>query len=299
MVLSAGLTGVLRRLAAALLTAAVAWATPVLGDVPLPPVARVTDLTGTLAEPQRAALDAKLAALEERKGSQIAVLLLPSTAPEEIEQFGIRLADAWKLGRKGVDDGVILIIAKDDRRMRVEVGRGLEGAITDLNANRVLDEYLRPSFRAGDFYGGIDHAVDRLIGLVDGEPLPAPTPRRSQHGGGLEQVLPILLVFGLIAGPLLRGLLGRPAGSAATGGIAGLLTFALLGSLGIAAFAGIIAAVFSLMGGLGGSTWASGGRGGFGGGGFGGGGFGGGGGGGGGFGGGGGGFGGGGASGGW
>ncbi len=291
---------------ASLVLALLAAVPQVLADVAVPPVARVTDLTGTLSAAQQAALDKRLADFEARKGSQIAVLILPTTAPEDIAAFGIRVADAWKLGRTGVDDGAILIVAVGDRRMRIEVGRGLEGAVTDLAANRILEEYLRPHLRAGDFYGGVSAAVDRLIGLVDGEPLPAPKAREWQRSpGGIEHLVPILLVLGLIAGPILRRVLGRPLGAAATGGVAGLLAFLLIGVMGIAVLAGIAAAVFTLLGGLGGGRWGTPGRGGFGGGlgGFGGGGFGGGGFGGGGFGGGfsggGGGFSGGGASGGW
>src|SRR5512136_1094280 len=197
----------LARLAGVLGAVALAAApAPVRAEVPLPPVARVTDLTGTLTEAERAALSAKLAAFEARKGSQIVVLLVPTTQPEDIAEFGIRVGDTWKIGRKSVDgkrvdDGIILIVAKDDRRMRIEVGTGLEGAVTDLAANRILDEYLRPSFRAGDFYGGIDRAVDRLIGLVDGEPLPAPKQAPQRTAQGLQGLLPILLVIALIGGP--------------------------------------------------------------------------------------------------
>ncbi len=252
------------------LALAASLAAPARADVPLPPVARVTDLTGTLTAQQQAALADKLAAFEARKGSQIVVLMLPTTEPEDIAAFSIRLADAWKIGRKSadgksIDDGLILLVAKDDRRMRIEVGTGLEGAVTDLAANRILDEYLRPSFRAGDFYGGIDHAVDRLIGLVDGEPLPAPTRARPQSPRGFEGLLPILLVIALIGGPILRSLFGRPVGAAATGGIAGFLTFMLLGTTVFAVAAGVIAFVIALIGGLGGAGWSTG-RGGFGGG---------------------------------
>jgi uncharacterized protein len=296
--LFARLTAVLGALALA------AALVPARAEVAVPPVARVTDQTGTLTAQQRAALSDKLAAFEARKGSQIVVLIVPTTEPEDIAQFGIRVGEAWKIGRKSVDgksvdDGLILLVAKDDRRMRIEVGTGLEGAVTDLAANRVLDEYLRPAFRAGDFYGGIDRAVDRLIGLVDGEPLPPPRQelRRSARGPQVGQgLLVMLLAVAFVGGPILRSLLGRPLGAAATGGIAGFLVFMLLGTLTFAVVAGVIAFVVAMIGGLGGGGWTPG-RGGFGGG-FGGGGFGGGGGGGG-FSGGGGGFSGGGASGSW
>lgn len=232
-------------------------------QVAIPPAAPVVDQTGTLTAQQRSALEAKLRAFKERKGSEISVLIVATTQPEEIEQFGIRTYDAWQLGRKGIDDGAILIVAKNDRRMRIEVGRGLEGAITDFAASRILDEFLRPAFRAGDFYGGIDSAVDRIIALTDGEPLPEPQQQEwKQQPDGLEAVFPVLLIALLIAGPILRKLLGRPLGAAATGGVAGFLAWTLVGVLGIALFAAFIAFVFTLLGGLGGNRWSSGRRGG-------------------------------------
>jgi uncharacterized protein len=241
-------------------------AAPSRADVPVPPVARVTDLTATLTAEQQAALAQRLADVEQTKGSQIAVLIVPTTAPEDIEQFGIRVADAWKLGRKGVDDGAILIVALNDRTARIEVGRGLEGAVPDLDASRIIREYLRPHFRSGDFYGGINAALDRLLGLVNGEPLPPPAARTVQHRGNVGGVLPILLILGLIAGPILRNLFGRPVGAVATGGIAGFVAWLLIGIGGIALLVGVLGFVFTLLGGLGGGRWTSGGPGGFGGG---------------------------------
>jgi uncharacterized protein len=274
---------------------------PAYAEVAIPPVALVTDLSGVLSASQQAQLQQNLAAFAEHKGSQIAVLILPTTEPEDIAQFGIRLADAWKLGRKDIDDGAILIVATNDRHVRIEVGRGLEGVVTDLVAHRIVTEYLAPQFRTGDFYGGIDSATDRLMKLVDGEPLPAPKAGDWQRsrGGGLQRLFPLLLVFGLIAGSLLRRVLGRPLGALATGGAAALVAWLLVGTVGMAVFAGIAGGVLALLGGLGGGVMSGLGGGGFGGGGFGGGGFGGGGDSGGGFSGGGGGFGGGGASGSW
>jgi uncharacterized protein len=250
----------------------------VAAEVAIPPPQAVTDLTGTLSPVEQAALSQKLLALKAAKGSELAVLIVPTTQPEDIAQYSIRVADAWKLGRKGVDDGVILLIATKDHRMRVEVGRGLEGAITDLASNRVMDEYLQPYFRAGRFYEGIDHSVDRLIGLVQGEPLPPPatTTHGRRGGGGAQSVLVILLMIGFVVGPLLRSVLGRPLGAIATGGIAGGVAFLLVGGAFVAVLAGIAGAVLSLMAGLGGGL-GMGGLGGYGGGlgggGFGGGGF--------------------------
>jgi uncharacterized protein len=264
----------MRRFAAALLTlACLALAPAARAEVAIPPVARVTDLTGSLTPDQQAALSAKLAALEASKGSQIAVLVIPTTDPEDIAQFGIRLADAWKLGRKGIDDGALLIVAKTDRTVRVEVGRGLEGSITDLASNRIIDEFIRPKFRAGDFYGGIDSALDRMIGLVNGEDLPPPTRRAARQTGGNGQGFWFMvLFFGLFIGPVIRGILGRPLGTVAAGGAAGALAFVLLHSLGFAIGAFVIAAVVTALGGTGSGPLGRGGfGGGFGGGGFGGG----------------------------
>src|SRR6202020_1580583 len=151
-------------------------------DVAVPPLqARVTDLTATLSDAQRSALEQQLADFEKAKGSQIAVLLLPSTQPETIEQFGIRVADAWKLGRKGVDDGLILIVAKNDRRVRIEVGSGLEGAIPDAIANRIITETITPHFKLGDFDGGVEAGIDQIITVINGEPLPEPDKKREHH----------------------------------------------------------------------------------------------------------------------
>src|SRR5216117_683174 len=144
-------------------------------EVAVPPLkARVTDLTGTLSGTQQQDLERRLREFESRKGSQIAVLMLPSTQPETIEEYSIRVADAWKIGRSKIDDGVILVIAKNDRKLRVEVGRGLEGAIPDAVAKRVVSDVITPHFRSGDFYGGVAAGTGALMKLIEGEGLPAP-----------------------------------------------------------------------------------------------------------------------------
>ncbi|HXY95511.1 MAG TPA: YgcG family protein [Steroidobacteraceae bacterium] len=250
---------------------------------PIPPLAaRVTDLTGTLTAGQQSALEQKLSAFESAKGAQLAVLIVPTTQPEEIEQYSIRVVDAWKLGRKGVDDGALLIVAKDDHKVRIEVGRGLEGVLTDALCNRILDETVKPAFRQGNFYGGIDAGLEQMMKLVSGEPLPPPEqrwqPGRRGHGGGL--LLPLL--FAVFAGSVvLRSVFGRTFGSVLTGVGAGLLVWIAGYALALAGLAAIGAFLFTLLSGLGrGSGWSSGGWGGFGGGlggglggGFGGGGF--------------------------
>src|SRR5882724_11898140 len=152
------------------------------GEVAVPPLsAHVTDLTGTLSAQQIRDLESRLAAFERGKGSQIAVLILPSTQPETIEEYSIRVADAWKIGREKVDDGVILVVAKDDRKLRIEVGRGLEGAIPDALAKRIVSDVIVPRFKSGDFFGGIAAGSDALMALIAGESLPAP---QSRQGAG-------------------------------------------------------------------------------------------------------------------
>lgn len=252
--------------------------------------ARVTDLTNTLSAEQQSALESRLAQFEQQEGSQMAILLVPSTRPEAIEQYSIRVVDEWKLGRKGVDDGILILVAKNDREMRIEVGYGLEGVIPDAIANRIIEETMVPYFRQGDFYGGLSAAVEQLAGLVAGEPLPAPQARTASPWEGM---LPALLIGGLIVGAILRSIFGNFLGGAMNGGLIGFAVWILGGGLLVALVLAIIAFVITLSGGLGAMHGM--GRGTYGGGGFGGsGGFGGGG-----FSGGGGGFGGGGASGSW
>jgi uncharacterized protein len=301
----------LRRAAIVPIAAALALLAPGAGAEPLVAVpalkSRVTDLAGMLTPEQAAALEAKLGAFEQAKGSQVAVLIVPTTRPEEIEQYSIRVAEAWKLGRKGVDDGALLLVARDDRRVRIEAGYGLEGVLPDATANRIIDEDIVPRFRDGDYYGGIDAGVDRMLRVIEGEPLPEPEHRgMSRDSPGLGNLLPLLLIFALVGGSVLRRLFGRVGGALATGGLVGFVTWLIIRIVAISAVAGVIAFIFAVVGGMGGGPggrgWYSGrhGRGGGIPGGFGGGGFGGGRGGlGGGFGGGGGGFGGGGASGSW
>jgi uncharacterized protein len=230
---------------------------------------RVTDLTQTLSAGEIAQLENTLAQLEQAKGSQIAVLIVPTTEPETIEQFSIRVVEQWKLGRKKVDDGVLLLVAKDDRTVRIEVGYGLEGAIPDAIANRIIDEYIVPAFKAGDFFGGIDQAVQKLIGLVQGEPLPEPEPGSSQS----EATDWIMMIFfiALIAAPTMNVVFGRLFGSIAAGSVTGILAWSVLGSALFGIGIGIVMFIFTLALGVLGSNNPGGRSGGFGGGGFGGG----------------------------
>lgn len=252
----------MRQLFAALLACA-AFLGAARADVPVPPLkARVTDLTGTLSAQQLGELESRIAAFEARRGSQIAVLLLPTTKPEEIEQYSIRVAEAWKVGRKKVDDGLILVVAKDDRRLRIEVGYGLEGAIPDAVAKRVIEERITPRFRDGDFYGGVRDGVDQLIRLAEGERLPPPQAapgRQSAPDGVFDYIVPAIM-FALIVGTFLKAVLGRFPGSLATGAGLGLIAWLMFG-IGIAAAAvllGFILAFVNTGAGRGG-RWSSGG----------------------------------------
>jgi uncharacterized protein len=268
------------------------WAVVAVADVAVPQLtARVTDLTGTLSAADVASLDQKLAAFEAEKGSQIAVLIVPTTQPEDIAQYSIRVVEQWKLGRKGVDDGVLLLVAKDDRRLRIEVGYGLEGALPDAIANRIINEIITPKFKRGDFAGGIDDGVDRIIKTIDGEPLPAPKPRNDASQGNWEEIgqaFPVLLILTFVVGGILRQVFGRFPGSLLTGGGVAVVAWLFAGVWAVALLAGFIAFFFTLIGdaipmsgggggfggGRGGSGWGGGSGGGFsgGGGGFGGGG---------------------------
>ena len=240
-------------LRALLLAALVCFgAAPALAaDVPpsVPPAARVTDQTGTLTAEQKAALERMLEAFEKRKGSQIALLMVATTAPETVEQYALRVAEQWKLGRKGVDDGALLLVAKNDRAMRAEIGYGLEGALNDATAKRIIAEVITPRFREGDFFGGISAGVDRMIKVIDGEPLPAPAKSAPQVDGDVFQFLPIVLIAAMVVGGVLRAILGRALGAFATGGAVGFLVWVLAGTLFIGVMAGVLAFFFTLVGG--------------------------------------------------
>ena len=226
---------------------------PASADVAVPPLSgRVVDQTGTLSAGDAAALTQRLKDLETRKGSQVAVLIVPTTQPETIEQFSIRVAEAWKIGRRKIDDGALLVIAKDDRKLRIEVGYGLEGALTDVTARRIIDEIITPRFRTGDFAGGISSGVDRIIRVVDGEPLPAPRPEAS-HSVDPDMLFNIvfspfgLIGFAAIAG-ITRHLLGRLLGSGVTAGVVGAIFWFLLGSIAVSSVLGVIAFFLTMFG---------------------------------------------------
>jgi uncharacterized protein len=244
-------------------------------DIP-PLKARVTDLTGTLSAQQRDALEQTLAEFEKRKGAQLAVLMLPTTQPETIEQYAVRVEEAWKLGRKGVDDSALLVVAKDDRKLRIEAGYGLEGVLPDAIAKRIIEEDIAPRFKQGDFYGGIRAGLDRMMRIVEGEKLPPPIARKHPVAEHFDPESWIGLLFvGLILGSMMRPFLGRFLSSGIVGGVAGLVGWAIFGALLGGVIVGVVAFILSLLGGFMPSRRLSGGWGGgwSGGGGFGGGSF--------------------------
>lgn len=225
------------------------------GVLPVPELTgRVIDQTGTLDAIQRKGLEDKLAAFEQNKGTQIVVLMVPTTQPEDIASYANRVANTWKIGRKAVGDGILLIVAKDDRKLRIEVAKTLEGAVPDLAAKMIIDDAITPRFRQGDFAGGVQAGVDQLIARVSGEALPQPQrPSASQRGdsGGFDFFdLAIIFFIALpIVGGILRSVLGRKLGSLATGGGIGFLAMMFTSSLAVAIVAGIVALLFSALSG--------------------------------------------------
>lgn len=242
----------------------------------------LVDTTGTFNPAQKQALSDRLKAFEENKGAQIFVLVVPTTGNEVIEQYARRVYDQWKIGREKIDDGILLVVAKDDRRLRIEVGYGLEGAVTDLQAGRIIREFIAPSFVQGDYVGGINHGVDKIMGLVEGEDLPPPV---KGSAGDSDEESPWAMVF-----PLAFFSLVLPPVAAVLA--IGLFTFLMFWSLPLAIVGGVVALFLSLLGrkvrasdkgnsarassrgaAIGGLSGGFGSGGGFGGGGFGGGGF--------------------------
>jgi len=221
--------------------------------LPIPPLAaRVTDLTATLSTDQRARLEEKIAAFERQKGSQIAVLIVPSVLPETVTEYALRVVESWKLGRKGVDDGALLLVAKDDRKLRIEVGYGLEGALNDATAKRIISETISPRFKQGDFYGGIDAGLDVMIKVAGGEALPEPKQASKASGGGID--FETLMFFGFIlvfvVGGILRAIFGRFLAAGVIGGVAGIVASLILSSVLIAIVVGVVAFIVSLFAGI-------------------------------------------------
>jgi uncharacterized protein len=225
------------------------WSSVASADVAIPALtARVTDETATLTAEQRASLEQTLQDFEAKKGSQISVLIVPTTRPETIEQYSMRVVEQWKLGRKHVDDGALLIVAKNDRALRIEVGYGIEGALNDATSNRIINEMIVPRFRQGDFYAGVMAGVDSIMNVINGEPLPPPDKLAGRESGKVGGYLPLFFVLTMVAGGVLRSVLGRLAGSVVTGGAVAVVAWLLSGTLFIAIVAGAIALAFTLLG---------------------------------------------------
>ena len=261
---------------AALVAAVGSWAQ----QVPVPKLsAHVMDLSGTLTAAQRGELDAKLVEFERARGAQVVVLVVPSIGSETIEEFAGRVTDEWKLGRKGVDDGVLFVVAMQERKLRIHTGRGVQGTLTDALSKRIVSDIVAPHFKAGDFAGGLDAGADAIMKAIEGESLPMPSKRAPQRQASFSG-LPDFLILGFflvpIVGLVLRGIFGRFFGATLTSGITGIAAWLFFGSVAIVAIAAFLAFVFTLVSGTGISRGMHGGGftpGGWGGGGFGGGGF--------------------------
>jgi uncharacterized protein len=250
---------------------------------------RVIDQTGTLSNAQRQALDDKLAAFEREAGPQIVILMIASTAPEDIATYAQRVGDGWKIGRREVGDGLLILVAKNDRKIRIEVAKALEGAVPDLAARQIIQNAITPAFKKNDYAGGLNLAIDQLQARIRGENLPAPKARStggngSSSGPGIEELGALFFIAVPVLGALLTGVMGRKLGSLATGGAAGALGWFFSTSLLIAGLAGVAALVLVGLlgigatrggrggggppiiwggGGGGGGGWSSGGGGGF------------------------------------
>lgn len=271
----------LRALAGVVLAMALGLGAATAGAQSLQPVpelsARVTDRVGALSADQRAGLEQQLAAFEQQRGTQIAVLITDTVQPESIEQYALRVAEAWRLGRQGVDDGALLLIALKDRKLRIEVGYGLEASLSDVVARRIIGDVMTPRLKAGDIYGAVDAGVGAMIAAASGEPLPAPSRRATTTPAAIDDDSWSTLIFvGFVlvffVGGILRALFGRLLASVLIGGAAAACAWYLVGALLVALGAGVLAFFVSLVVGL--SGFRSGGfpGGGVGGGGFGGGG---------------------------
>lgn len=220
------------------------------GVLPVPPLsARVMDQSGTLSGTERQLLEDKLAGFEASHGTQIVILLVPTTQPEDIAAYANRVFNTWKPGRQGVGDGLLLVVARQDRKMRIEVGRALEGAVPDLAAKRIIDEVLTPHFRQGDFAAGLALASEQLMALVRGEALPAPAARSVKDDGEWMSVAVFLFVLVPVLGSIARRMLGHKLGTLVTGGVIGYLTFAATASLLLAFGAGLLALLLSFIAG--------------------------------------------------
>jgi uncharacterized protein len=222
--------------------------------------AHVNDTTATLPGAQREQLEAKLASFEQSSGSQVVVLMVPTTQPEDISSYANRVANIWKVGRKEIGDGVLVVVALQDHKLRIEVAKTLEGAIPDLAAKRIIDESITPHFKQADYAGGLEAGAEQIMALIRGEALPEPSkskPAGSAVGFNWMDLAIFMFIAVPVVGGVIRNMLGAKLGSLATGGIAGAVAMLVTSSLLLAGLAGVVAAVFSLMAGLSGgrSGW--------------------------------------------
>jgi uncharacterized protein len=227
-----------------------------LAEIAVPKLtARVIDQTGTLAAPERQALEDKLAAFEKARGSQVAVLLVPTLGSEVIEDFAGRVTDEWKLGRKGVDDGVLFVIAQQERKMRIHTGRGVQGTLTDALSRRIIADIVAPRFRTGDFAGGIDAGVDAIMKAIEGEQLALPERRSASRKVDTISSYSDFLWMAFFAVPILamvmRSLVGRFAGAGITSALTGAAGWLVFGSIAFGIVAAVIAFIFTLVTGTG------------------------------------------------
>ncbi len=246
-----------RRLAALLFLLLTGWGSASAALAPIPRLtARVTDQTGTLTPDQKQALELRLQQVESTKGSQVAVLIVPTTEPEAIEQYSIRVVEAWKLGRKKVDDGVLLIVAKNDRTLRIEVGYGLEGALPDAIAKRIIEETIVPQFRAGDFAAGISAGVEQIIRVIDGEPLPPPPARHTSGGSAMDgsriDQFGFWIMGAFVASSLLRAIMGRFMGGVVGGLAGGVVAYLMFHALLVSGVVALLIFIVTLLGNTGG-----------------------------------------------
>lgn len=238
------------------LLALLLWATALAGHaqgvLPVPALSgHVVDTTATLDASQRQTLESKLAAFEAAHGAQVVVLMVPTTQPEDIASFANRVGNTWKIGRKAVGDGVLLVVAKNDRKLRIEIAKSLEGAVPDLAAKGIMDSAITPAFKQGDYAAGLNAGVDQIMTLIKGEGLPAPAQKTGawQTDAGFQwQDLAVFVFFGvLVGGAVARRVLGNKLGSVATGGVVGWVVNLATGSLLIAGLAAVAAMVFVLV----------------------------------------------------
>ena len=240
---------------------------PARAELKVPPLSgRVIDQTASLTAPDIKALSEKLARFEAKTGTQFAVVLIASTAPESIEQTALRMVEGWQLGRKKIDDGAIVLVAVEDRAVRIEVGYGLEGALNDATAKRIIEQSMAPEFAKGNFYEGINQGVEQMMRVAEGETLPPVAQGGFDAAPALASYAPIIFMLALVLGSALRSLMGRMPGAIATGAAVALVAWFIIGGVSLALAAGVIALVITLLGGgVGGSmgrglggAWASG-----------------------------------------